>query len=270
MIKWLFSDIDGTLLPYDQPFSQRTIRTIRNCPVPLTLVSGRMPIAMLPITHQLGLSGIQCANNGAVIFNIDGGQFQVLKTFPLQQIVFDQVSGLLQRDFPDINYCWYGLNEWFASGWDDQVRREADYSGVQPTIAQRPQQGKPILAMLVIEPVARVRQRFLTAVEQLHLPDLRVFYTGGGFIEMTSRQAGKDSVVNFVRQQFGYRRDELAAFGDGGNDLALLQAVGHPVAVANAAPEIKQVAATVAARDTADGVAQTIKNWVASHQLGES
>lgn len=268
MIKWIFSDIDGTILPYDQPFSQRTIETIGTCPVPFSLISGRMPVAMMPIINQLGLSGIHAGNNGAVIFRVDHGKSIPLKTFPLLSTVVQQVIEMLKDQFPEINYCWYGLNEWFASGWDKNVQIEADYSGISPVVKQKPKAGKPVLAMLIIEPDQTIRQRFLSAVNKLALPDLQIFYTGGGFIEMTSREAGKSSAIDYVCTKYCRQPAELAAFGDGGNDLAMFKSVGWPVAVGNAAAAIKEAAKVITAPDIDDGVAQMIERWRTRGQLG--
>jgi hydroxymethylpyrimidine pyrophosphatase-like HAD family hydrolase len=52
--------------------------------------------------------------------------------------------------------------------------------------------------------------------------------------------------------------DEVVAFGDGYNDIDLLQQVGWGVAVANAFPEVKAVANEVTQHHKEDGVASTL------------
>jgi len=52
------------------------------------------------------------------------------------------------------------------------------------------------------------------------------------------------------------------AIGDGINDVDLLQAVGMPVAVANAIPEAKAVAKAVVSSNDEDGVAEAIEWFV--------
>ena len=261
MIKWLFSDIDGTILPYDRPFSPKTVDVLSVCPVPLTLVSGRMPVLMMPMINQLGLSGIQCGNNGAVIFNVDDGKLTTLKTFPLKVATAVTVMTVLAEQFPDVHYCWFGLNEWFANGIDDCVQGEADYTGIDPQIQNRPSASDEVLALLVIVQELSLREQIIKVIQQLKLPDLQLFWTGGGYLEMTSQEAGKAAALRYVCQQYGLQKDELAAFGDGGNDLPMLEAAGWPVAVANAVPTIKQASRIVAPADVDDGVARQIECW---------
>lgn len=268
MIKWLFSDIDGTIMPYDHPFSPTTIETIRRCPVPFTLVSGRMPVQMRPMIKTLQLTNIQCGNNGAAIFKMKAGKFLPLQFFPLQRATVDTIFAMMDDAFPAVHYCWYGVNEWFANGMDADVAEEGSYTGVMPTIAKRPRPGMPILALLIIATDAQLRQRIRAAIAGLHLPDLQLYYTGGGYLEMTSCAAGKSAVVSYVCQHNDLTRDQLAAFGDGGNDLALLKAVGWPVAVGNATPAVKAVARLITDRDVDDGVAKLIESWRANGRLG--
>lgn len=267
MIKWLFSDIDGTILPYDRPFSPKTVDVLSSCPVPLTLVSGRMPVLMMPMIHRLGLSGIQCGNNGAVIFNVEGGQCTTLQTFPLKVSTAITVMTALAEQFPAVHYCWFGLNEWFASGIDAGVQGEADYTGIDPKIQDWPNKTDEVLALLIIVNNPSLREQIIQMIQQLQLPDLQLFWTGGGYLEMTSRAAGKSAAPRYVCQRYGLQKDELAAFGDGGNDLPMLEAAGWPVAVANAVPAIKQAARIVAPADVDDGVAYQIERWKSEGRL---
>ncbi|WP_295746818.1 HAD family hydrolase [uncultured Limosilactobacillus sp.] len=268
MIRWIFSDIDGTILPYYRPFSGRTVTTLSHCPVPLSLVSGRMPVQMRPMIDQLRLDGIHCANNGAVIFEMTKGKIKVLKTFPIKVPTVLKVMTELTTDFPRLHYCWYELNHWYVNGMDPDIEEEAEYTGIPPLLKQRSSISDEVLAMLVIVPDATQFTRVSTALRRLALPDIRFYATGGGYLEITSSAAGKAAVVNYVRQRYSLSKSELAAFGDGGNDLAMLNAVGWPLAVDNAAEEVKAVARRIVPSAENDGVAQQIERWAATGQLG--
>ena len=57
MIKHLFSDLDGTLLNNNGEPSDYTKKIIRECNIPLTLVSARSPQKMESILNELGVGG---------------------------------------------------------------------------------------------------------------------------------------------------------------------------------------------------------------------
>jgi len=72
----------------------------------------------------------------------------------------------------------------------------------------------------------------------------------------------KAKALYFVSQKFGFDMAECMAIGDGINDVDLLEAVGMPVAVANAIPEAKAVAKAVVSSNDEDGVAEAIERFV--------
>lgn len=58
----------------------------------------------------------------------------------------------------------------------------------------------------------------------------------------------------------GIGMEEIIAIGDSPNDMAMLSAVGMPVAMGNAPGEVKALARYVTAANEADGVAQAIRH----------
>ena len=72
----------------------------------------------------------------------------------------------------------------------------------------------------------------------------------------------KAKALHFISKRFGFKMEQAMAIGDGINDVDLLEAVGLPVAVANAIPEAKAVAKAVVASNDEDGVAEAIEQFV--------
>ena len=77
-------------------------------------------------------------------------------------------------------------------------------------------------------------------------------------LEISHRDAGKESGAKFLLEYLGLAREELAAFGDGDNDSGLLQYAGIGFAVANASPECRDAADEIVASNDDNGVAQGI------------
>mgnify|MGYP003613429315 CR=1 FL=1 len=74
-IRFLLSDMDGTLLLPDHSLSQRTIdavRALREAGVLFSLATGRPPKAMLQAIEALGVDLPTAAFNGGTIVNPDG------------------------------------------------------------------------------------------------------------------------------------------------------------------------------------------------------
>ena len=77
-------------------------------------------------------------------------------------------------------------------------------------------------------------------------------------LEISHRDAGKESGAKFLLEYLGLAREELAAFGDGDNDSGLLKYAGIGFAVANASLECRDAADEIVASNDDNGVAQGI------------
>jgi len=68
-------------------------------------------------------------------------------------------------------------------------------------------------------------------------------------------QTNKGTSLAQLIKKLNISKDEVLAFGDGGNDIQLLQNVGWPVAMENACDELKPFAKLTAKSNKEDGVA---------------
>ena len=58
------------------------------------------------------------------------------------------------------------------------------------------------------------------------------------FLEFASPSVHKGSGLDFAAARLGFSREQSVAFGDGENDVELLEWAGYGVAVANAHPRV--------------------------------
>ena len=64
----------------------------------------------------------------------------------------------------------------------------------------------------------------------------------------------KGVAVEKVLEHYHIDRSEAVAFGDGNNDLEMLKAVGHGIAMGNASDELKEIAEEVCGHVADDGI----------------
>ena len=86
------------------------------------------------------------------------------------------------------------------------------------------------------------------------------------FLEITDRKATKGQALRWLAEQEGIKAEEIIAFGDGYNDIDMLDYAGLGVAVANARPEVLKTAALVTGPHHEDGVADIIEKYVLNYQ----
>jgi len=72
------------------------------------------------------------------------------------------------------------------------------------------------------------------------------------FVDIISDEVDKAHGLQSICQHYGFKRDEIIAFGDGANDISMLQYAGIGVAMGNASDNVKDVADFVT-EDVDDG-----------------
>lgn len=77
-------------------------------------------------------------------------------------------------------------------------------------------------------------------------------------VDIIPKKSGKGSAIEKVLAHYQFSKDEAMAFGDGVNDIDMLQAVGNGVAMGNAADDVRKLA---------DDVCEDVKNDGVFHYL---
>ncbi len=98
---------------------------------------------------------------------------------------------------------------------------------------------------------ARMRERF----------DGRLWVTKSlpFFLELAAEGVSKASGLEFLSRRLGFARERTLAFGDGENDLELVEWGGYGIAVSNADERVLALADWVCPSAEEEGVAQVIE-----------
>ena len=92
-------------------------------------------------------------------------------------------------------------------------------------------------------------------------PDIIVTQSTRNNIELNIKTAHKGRALERLANHLGYSIDDCAAFGDGLNDLTMVEVAGFGVAMANAHERVKAAAKIQAPSNDEDGVAAVLESW---------
>jgi Cof subfamily protein (haloacid dehalogenase superfamily) len=84
------------------------------------------------------------------------------------------------------------------------------------------------------------------------------------FLEFASPEVTKGSGIAFLSEHLGFAQERTVGFGDGENDVPLLEWTGYAVAVENAHERVRAVADFVCPPVTEEGVAQVVEAYLDS------
>lgn len=114
--------------------------------------------------------------------------------------------------------------------------------------------------LLVITESAEKMERLMRDLRAF--PNLNFIFPAAHILEITASGVDKGEALLHLAQHLGVEHHEVMALGDSGNDLAMLQAAGFPVAMGNAAPEVKAMAKHTTTSNDEHGVAKAIERFV--------
>jgi Cof subfamily protein (haloacid dehalogenase superfamily) len=251
------SDMDGTLLRWDDTVSEATVAELerwRADGVPVVLATGRPPRWMHRIRGVLQHGTAVCCN-GAVL--LDLASFEILDEHQLQPDVLQELTAELRRRQPDT---------WFAVEYGLEFRHEPIYKPRWDVDA--PGVAEATLAEMVTAPVAKLlarhetlsREQFVALVEDVVGGRATVTNSSGDSLaEISAAGVTKASGLAKVAQRHGVGPEEVVVFGDMPNDIAAFEWVrdggGRAVAMEHAHPDLLAVATDVTGTNEDDGVA---------------
>jgi len=229
-----------------------------------------MPAAMrhLQKTLQRVDNPLICYNGG---FVIDYNSYEI--------ITLDNVSIPLELcskiyDFTQntsIHLSLYGEDEWYAPQMDYWTEREIRSTKVQPTIepfssvmdlwSKAALGAHKVMCMGKAEEIEALFQELVRNFSE----DLHLYRSKDTYIEIAPRKISKASALEaLLKIRYDIKMDEVMAFGDNYNDIEMLKAVGHGVAVGNAREEVKAIADEITHASIDDGVAVMIEKYCLS------
>lgn len=251
------SDLDGTLLDAREtitPFTAATLRAAAARGVHLIIATGRHVRDVRGLIDGLELPISLITSNGARVHGGDGALLHA------DDVPAEHVRALLQ---PDLAYG-TRLSLYLDEGGlcclhDGYVHRDAEtgFSKQCDDLSQHP--GHGVAKLMYTAPPARlaeieavIRQRFGSA--------LALTYSRPDYLEVMAPGVSKGRALTRLLARLGVAPERCAAFGDGLNDVEMLQSVGHPFRMANASPRLSALLPEVAEAGHHDeaGVARQI------------
>lgn len=81
------------------------------------------------------------------------------------------------------------------------------------------------------------------------------------FSDVTAIGSDKGNGIRQIARHFGFGLDETMAFGDGGNDISMIQTAGMGIAMGNANDSLKAVADYITSDVDEHGIEAALRHW---------
>lgn len=252
MIKLFASDLDGTLLnafhKVDRVIAD-AIREVTDAGAHMVIATGRTMLS----NREHGFDGLpieMCSANGSIVVGREG----VLKTFPVDPQLLEE----LVPAFPDICFDCITLEGIFATGTaemrmagfaSDPWWRQIAMRGMRQVFQQSISFETPLSDLLdreVLKVNCRVADPGLAEDLKAFIAEHADLVVNAPFspvmFEMTDPAVNKGASIAWLARHLGFCEEEVAVYGDGGNDIAMLERFDHSYATANGSAAAKRAA----------------------------
>ena len=262
-VKLFVSDLDGTMLPDGNIVSAENIAAVRRAVeagVVVTIATGRMFEAALPVAEALGVDVPIISYNGGLIkspsgrvyeeHTIDAATAHDLIAFCRMRGWYIQSysGGRLRYAAPCDEAHFYENSQKLTGtpvGWEGLFAHTAGNCKLLLVTAGRAESTAR---------AAEVSTAFGTHVD--------VMCSADNLIEIVPKGISKASALKSLAEKLGFSIEETMAIGDAYNDLPMLRAAGRSIAMGNAYPEVKEAADHETLPCEAHGLAAAIYCYV--------
>ena len=260
-LRLVATDLDGTLLHPDGTVSARTqaaLAAVEARGVAVVFVTGRPIRWMRDLWEHVGDHGIAVCSNGAVVYDV--AQHAVRTALPIPTQVGRKVTRLLAEAVPGTTFA---------------AERTTGFAKEQ-AFMERYALPEEVAVLPVEDLVDDATVKLLARHEQLdpqqfwaeadkaigHLVTT-TWSSVGALVEMSAAGVTKASTLARLCEELGVTREQVVAFGDMPNDLAMLEWAGTSYAMGNAHPAVLEQARHTAPTNEDDGVAATLETLFA-------
>ncbi len=270
-IRLIATDVDGTILPRGGVISPATRRAVERCrarSIPFVIVSGRWIGALGDVIAQAGTADMPVIIvNGSAVLG-PGGEVLYERFMEPEHVA--RVYDILCRFDVQINS--YVPNGLFCLN-TGVLKRPSTlltaYTGEGRMVLDDPAtfEREGLNRVYKLEGLTEDAATMARLRAALAETGALVTHSSPRNVELMSPGMGKAAALRWLAARLGVDMADCMAFGDNANDLDMLACVGWPVAVGNAAEEVKRAARIIADTDANDGVAKVIFESVLEEEI---
>ena len=274
-IKVIIMDIDGTLVNDEKvitPLTKETLLKAQDKGVRLVLASGRPTSGLLKLAEELDMEnhhGLFVCFNGSKVVDCQSHETLYNHAISVEdsKAILEHLKNFKARPMFDKDEYMY-VNDVF----DNTIT----YKGKPFNVMQYESRGnnyilceKRDLAAFVDFEINKILTFGDPDYLQAHYKEmmepfkdrLNCMFTSDFYFEFTAKGIDKAKALDSVLKPMGYTQDEMIAFGDGHNDIEMLDVVGYPIVMENGSDEVKQHACYVCDDVEKEGILKGLKHF---------
>ncbi|RUS45420.1 Cof-type HAD-IIB family hydrolase [Cohnella sp. AR92] len=255
-------DLDDTLLTDDLTVSEKTRSAMAEAIAQgahLTIATGRMFASAKRVAAQVGLNVPIITYQGSLIRNLLDEEVLYERSVPYEKVRF--LYEYTRKH--NLHLQTYINDQLYSFDNGDKLAAYAKQSGipyiVEPELDRLPEGNHTKL--IIIDDPAKL-DALIPVLRPLLGEGVHLTKSKANYLEFLHPEGTKGHALRFLAAHYGFPMEETIAIGDAWNDHEMIEAAGLGVAMANAIPELKNIANYVTLSNNDDGVAHVLEKFV--------
>ena len=239
-----------------RPRTAAALRAAGEAGIHVVIATGRMYRSVRPYAEAVGIRAPLVCYQGAAVVDPVTGEWLLHEPIPLE-LAREAIAAVEDEGFA-LN-C-YVDDDLYVAAITEHARSYADFQSI-PLHEVGDLLGwieRPPTKLVVVDDPARLDE-LRPRLEQRFGERLYIAKSLPYFLELASPAISKGSGLAFVAEHVGFTAERTIAFGDGENDLELLDWAGFGIAVENADDRLKARADWICPSAEEEGVAQVLE-----------
>lgn len=263
--KLIVSDFDDTIVDDSQIMSvafRKAVKDYRAKGGIFTFATGRMISAIIDYARDLGLKGDLIGYQGAVIADIESGEF--LRTTPIKKETALAIARFLEEQ--GIYYQIYDDDTFVVEKVTDYSLLYSRFTKKDMIVNSAPlteyiikNELSPVKMLLVCEP-SQVKE-YMSILNNEFGEEVLINTSKPFIIEIINKDVNKGQAVKNLAESLGIKQEEVICIGDSQNDIPMIEYAGLGAVVANGSIEARAAADLIIPANVDDGVAYLINNY---------
>lgn len=262
------SDLDGTLLRNDKTISKFTSKALEkmiNDGVLFTYATARSYVSASEVIGDLSPRIPSIIYNGTFFRNNDTGEQLLLSKFEngdaqkILSILIESGVYPLVYAYIDGKECYSYVREKLSCGTAEFVLEHSKNDPRDNPVCENELGRGEIFHFTCIEELEKLKPLYEKLKDTHQCVLYKEQYSGKWWLEIHPYGATKANAIRELAKMLGASR--IICFGDGVNDISMLEVAHEVYAVENADPELKKIATGVIESNENDGVVR----WLINH-----
>ncbi len=269
MIRFLVSDVDGTLVTPDKDVTAEArdaVKALQAAGIGFAFVSSRPPRGLAGIADALELHPDPHDDRRPAAAAFNGG---ALLDAGLRPISFEPLGdddarvALALFATLGIDTWIFTMDDWFVLDPNGHyVAHEQHTVGFEPTVVPSFDGIGGIGKIVGSSPDAALLERAGKELAPRLSADARALLSQAYYLDVIHAKANKGNALRAIAAHAGLALADMAAIGDMANDLAMLEIAGFAIAMGNAPDGVKSAADAVTASNRDEGFAKAVRTLV--------